>query len=92
MSAAYRGTAPPAPVFCGTVQGAGTLFTAELVAAQILRTEMPLQMPAAANKGRRFIDQQVGNNGPNHKQPGIDRAELIMLKGRERKVNVRVKN
>lgn len=47
---------------------------------------------SAANKGRRFIDQQMGNNGPNHKQPGIDRAELIMLKESEGKVNVQVKN
>lgn len=45
-----------------------------------------------SNQGKALIDQQVGNSGASHKQPGIDRAELIMLKGREGKVNVEVKN
>lgn len=44
------------------------------------------------NQDSALIDQQVGNGGPSHKQPGIDRAELIMLQGREGKVKVEVKN
>lgn len=45
-----------------------------------------------SNQGSALIDQEVGNSGSSHKQPGIDRVELIMLKGREGKVSVEVKN